>query len=204
MAVTAYSCAGLSPPAVVSTTLSPIAPGAPHDVTVTANTTAISVAWQCPDGATPATVYYYVVESASPVDNAGSAAGPNWSVVDTVRVSCCNVTFAGLSPDYEYVYSVAAANGAGRSAAAVSQGAVPGSMLPVAPAGVVAVSSRANEVVLTWLPVTDDLSLNGGSPITGYTFAGVFAANNSAVSVEGVKAWMSLVAVVEVKVAESW
>ena len=179
-AVAAWSCAGPSTVVTNTTTLTPVAPGPPHHVTVVVNATSATVTWQPPDGAADVPLWYYIQQASSPVTDASA---PVWTIGATVTATCCSYTFSGLSTTLEYQFTVSASNAEGNSTGTPSDIAVPGTSMPIAPTGVTAVSHRANVVVLTWYPVSSDLNLNGGSPIIAYTCAGYFI-NGSTVSAD--------------------
>ena len=169
--IVACSCAGPSVALSNSSYLPPLPPAPPGHVTVIVNATTAMVTWQASGADGGVSVWYYVQKASSPLPDDDA---PAWTIDETVTAPCCVYTFTGLSATLEYMFTVYAGSDGGNSSNSSPAIAVPGTAKPVAPMNVTAVSHRANEVTLTWSPVSDDLSVNGGSPITEYTCAGYY------------------------------
>ena len=186
LSITAYSCAGPSPPNITTVTLPPVAPSAPVDVTVAVNATALTVTWGCPVDAVCASVSYRVQLQALPIAAVGdpnaqwTPVGGDVSVAAGAPLSC--VFSSQLSTAMEYRCVVTACNDAGPGGSTTSAVAVPGTARPGSVTRVAAVSYRAQQVVLTWTPVPDDVG-DGGSPILSYSAKGYFAGNGTEVRV---------------------
>jgi len=141
-----------------ATTAPATAPGAPTDLTATADGPAtINLSWNAPanTGGAPITVYLIGVST-----NQGSS----WEVLKRDHVGTTH-SHTGLPPSTRRDYRVYAFNSVGRSAVSgVANATTAAATAPGAPTGLTATADGQTTINLSWTAPTN----NGGAAITGY------------------------------------
>jgi YVTN family beta-propeller protein len=143
---------GSSVPSLPSNIVTPATvPNAPTGATATRGNAQATVTWTAPASNGGTTITGYTVTS-SPGGRTCTTTGP---------LTC---TVSGLTNGTAYTFTVTATNVAGTGVASAPSNAVTPATVPGAPTNVTA-SPGNSQATVTWTAPT----INGGSPITGYT-----------------------------------
>jgi titin len=158
--VAAVNATGVGAPSVASLPVTPrTTPSAPTGVTATAANASVSVSWTVPGSNGGNTVSDYLVQYSS-------SNGAVWrTFADGVKTTTA-ATVTRLTNGTNYIFRVAAVNGAGAGIYSSPTQAVTPSSTPGVPTAV-AVSSGDQQATVAWSAP----SSSGGSPITDFTVA---------------------------------
>ena len=150
----------LKPQIAVNGTTNATAPGAPTDLTATADgSTEIDLAWNAPSSDGGSAITGYKIE-------VSSDGGTSWTdlVANTGGIGT-TYEHAGLTAGTTRHYRVSAINAKGTSTpSGTASATTPATTVPGAPTNLTATADGATAIDLAWTAPSD----NGGSPITGY------------------------------------